>query len=414
MKGAALLDTILTRSTMEVINASKAPLSAPTFLQEIMAVCFQWTSDAHLEVDSDIFRLPIFQKTLYMTGSKFGTPGLDSFKKLLTCIFLCCNLKLSTHVLTDSDLSSAADPGHSSAAVITRPPEIICVCRIPIGHNATFVLFDSHPRPQHPRGAAFIVTTSIDLMASEILDLLALDSNLLTDTSLQWQAQLLANFSAHFFKSRSFPDSKAEVTQAILDSSLQVLALRAQVSDLQSQVQLHKSISERFEAEVEQWEEKYRKQLKIQGKQRQSSHSSIRSLTSSPAAGPSKAPYWETARTPSRNPQSTTGEDHNGIAMLMQLQYDEENLRLAEERESLRKRAQVLFDCGICFEQLPQDDMVTVHPCRHSFCRSCARQHILARLREHRFPIFCPSCTTGTNQSGRPSLLTPFCSSHVS
>lgn len=40
-----------------------------------------------------------------------------------------------------------------------------------------------------------------------------------------------------------------------------------------------------------------------------------------------------------------------------------------------------------------------IQPCRHVFCRDCNRQHILTKIRDHRFPIFCASCTTGTNPS---------------
>ncbi|KAJ6620550.1 hypothetical protein B0H10DRAFT_2020799, partial [Mycena sp. CBHHK59/15] len=129
-----------------------------------------------------------------------------------------------------SDLQSI--PNDYAAVLITRPPEIITCLRLPINDKAVkedvFIIFDSHPRTDHPTGAGLIVNTSLDATASHLNNLLAIDTRLLADSSLQWQTQLLANFSGHFFVSKGGASNSVEdLTQAILESSLVALGLQA-------------------------------------------------------------------------------------------------------------------------------------------------------------------------------------------
>jgi regulator of replication initiation timing len=121
-----------------------------------------------------------------------------------------------------------------SVAVITRPPEIIAVLKIPCSSGSeVFVVFDSHPREIHPDGAGLIFNTSADAVADYLYDLFKFDERLLQDESLQWQAQLLANFSAHIFTAnKSFDNYSA--SDAVLDASLAVLSSKAQVVHLAS------------------------------------------------------------------------------------------------------------------------------------------------------------------------------------
>ena len=66
-----------------------------------------------------------------------------------------------------------------------------------------FVVFDSHPRPdKHPHGAAFIFKNSASGAARHVADLLRYDERLLHDSTVQWQAQLLAHCSGDIFVAR--------------------------------------------------------------------------------------------------------------------------------------------------------------------------------------------------------------------
>jgi hypothetical protein len=125
----------------------------------------------------------------------------------------------------------------SAAIVITRPPEIITCVKIliPDGEDV-FMIFDSHPRPDHPDGAGFTFSTSIDATSEYLDNLLAIDQSILSDHSLQWQTQLLANFSGLLFVARTtrFDSDPIEAERAMIESSLTILALQAEVDELKS------------------------------------------------------------------------------------------------------------------------------------------------------------------------------------
>ena len=126
----------------------------------------------------------------------------------------------------------------SAAMVITRPPEIVTCVKISIPDDAdVFMLFDSHPRPDHPDGPGFTFTTSLDATARYLDHLLAIDESILSDHSLQWQTQLLANFSGLLFvaKATRFDSNPNEAERAMIESSLSILALQAEVADLKYQ-----------------------------------------------------------------------------------------------------------------------------------------------------------------------------------
>ena len=96
------------------------------------------------------------------------------------------------------------------------------------------MVFDSHPRQDHPNGAGFTFSTSIDTTAQYLDSLLAIDESILSDHSLEWQAQLLANFSGLLFvaKTTRFDSNPVEAERAVIESSLSILALQAEVADL--------------------------------------------------------------------------------------------------------------------------------------------------------------------------------------
>lgn len=120
---------------------------------------------------------------------------------------------------------------------------------------SVFVIFDSHPRTKHPNGAALIFNTSADAAAHYLADLLRYDSRLLEDRSLQWQAQLLANYSAHVFGARARPTSTEDWEDAVLDSSLALLALRAEVAGLEDRNRDLQSENRRLNDHVERLED---------------------------------------------------------------------------------------------------------------------------------------------------------------
>ena len=60
-------------------------------------------------------------------------------------------------------------------------------------------MYDSHSRPsKHPNGSAFLFFPTLDQTADYLSELLHVDSTLL-DGGMNWQMQLLSQYSGQFF-----------------------------------------------------------------------------------------------------------------------------------------------------------------------------------------------------------------------
>ncbi|KAJ7491894.1 hypothetical protein FB451DRAFT_1165111 [Mycena latifolia] len=231
LEDSRLLEAVLSRRTSELVDVD----------QEVVSICSRWPKETHLEV-VDIFKVPLFERALTLVSSTYGEPGFERFRAML------------------SDLQ--AIPNDYAAVLITRPPEIITCLKLPIKTQSAdkqnvFIIFDSHPRTAHA-GAGLIVNTSLDATASHLDNLLAIDAGLLADSSLQWQTQLLANFSGHFFVPKGLTtNSVEELSQAVVESSLVVLGLQAEVTDLKFQTSSLERDRQSLEQQLEELKDKY-------------------------------------------------------------------------------------------------------------------------------------------------------------
>lgn len=169
-----------------------------------------------------------------------------------------------THLLTSRQLDQLVKTSYtkrSCAVVITRPPEIIVCFKIVLQAKDLYVIFDSHPRQQHPEGAAFIFNTSLEKTALYLADLLPYDPRLLEESNsdegrdtgdLQWQAQLLGNVSGHFFECcdvdmKMSPDAMNAMFEAnfgLLQHRLQETETKARIAALTQEI---KRLSQRVE-----------------------------------------------------------------------------------------------------------------------------------------------------------------------
>ena len=334
--------------------------------------------------------------------------------------------------------------------MITRPPEILTCLKIATATKPVYVIFDSHPRPLHPNGAGFIFNTSIDATATYLNNLLAVDARLLADSNMQWETQLLANFSGHIFVSNGSENNVADLKRAILDASVTILDLRAQAAELISQNDSLAKENKRLEDEIEETEIIHLTEMKdLQSiidptPSRPSEHSysgpsgsgalrqdrngvvssSIRSVADFKDDGFRRNAdrYPSGSNNKGKEPVRTKGDgfglamhipaDWNSGAQLaawQQREFDQEDRRLRQERDTLAKFAQVLFECCICIEKQPEDYVVRID-CNHKFCRDCIRQYIVSKLKEHRFPIPCPVCM-GEKIAHEPGSTSFFCDS---
>ena len=348
-----------------------------------------------------------------------------------------------------------AKSGNNSAAiVITRPPEIVTCVKISIPKDLdVFMIFDSHPRQDHPDGAGFIFNTSIDATAEYLDNLLAIDKKILSDPSLLWQTQLLASFSGLLFvaKTTRFDFDAIEAERAMVESSLTILALQAEVTELKSQnTELRKDLQA---AELRVEEERlnsYRslsspqsskkspepkwmpaptkkKQRKKKGKNSSSSPTDYGPSAFSPipehtngfpgppaplvyiSGEPSDWPPLPTRKhetpaelhvTPRHSPPPSPPasaspvvlDDDTVVLKDLQQEFDDEDSRLRTEREALARVQPSTFSCAVCTDEFPEDFVARVPGCGHGFCRECLKMYAVSKLEEHRFPILCPSC----------------------
>jgi len=388
--------------------------------EETTAICALWSGNLHLEVE-DICCVPLFEKTLKLKTTTYGLPGVSEFKSLLTEL---------------SNLDSSA------VVIITRPPEIIACLKLRLAtqNSDVFIIFDSLQRPSYPNGTGMIVSPSIEGTARQLAELLPTVG--LPDGFLQWEAQLLANYSGHVFVSHGVETSTPTLWQAVLESSLAQLSMQSDIAELRnlrSQNEFLKNEQQRLESEIKESEARGRKQERLIRQQRQQQqqqqfrsssgsqkyfdHSfapprQFSSLTrqsstpsSSKASTSSLNPFGPDSRSVGSSssralgylgkPPTPPSDRGDGIleAMRLQNEFDKEDRALSAQRAELAKSAQRLFECGICMEEMPDDSIARPDPCGHTFCRECLRGHVTARLDEHRFPILCPTCTAGKGKA---------------
>ncbi|KIJ64841.1 hypothetical protein HYDPIDRAFT_153660 [Hydnomerulius pinastri MD-312] len=385
-------------------------------VEEIISICAGWSSDLHLEVE-DICRVPIFARSLKLVSTKYGLPRPKHFK----------------HVLQDMQTIKT-----SAVVIITRPPEIIACFKIAdaTSDKTAFIVFDSHPRPTHPHGAGLSFSTSIEQTALTLSSILPVDEGLLASPEFQWQAQLLANCSGHVFTSKNRPP---DTDESVIESSLAVLALRAEVEELKRQNKTLGAENERLETEVDglkdaiRQEQRKVKQAAAVAQETSKESRQLRSLGtySNAVAGPSRLPditvnrvwqpnWWSStgarsifADNPPPVPATKPSTDeldeelaekmqiddfeiasHNHtLARQLQDQYNAEDEELRRQNAELRDHMQASFKCGICLEDHPEDDAAKVDDCAHMMCRVCLRGFLCSKIEEHRFPILCPICT---------------------
>ncbi|KAF9220031.1 hypothetical protein BS17DRAFT_715811 [Gyrodon lividus] len=356
-------------------------------VEEIISICAGWSSNLHLEVE-DIQHVPLFERSLKLVTTKYGLPRPKHFKRIL------------------QDMQAIKT---SAVVIITRPPEIIACFKLAdaTSGRTVFIVFDSHPRPLHPHGAGLILSTSIEQTALTLSHILPVDENLLASPEFQWQAQLLANCSGHVFVAKN---ERLDAEESVIQSSLAVLALRAEVEELKRQNKSLSSENERLEAEVDGLKDAARqaqikaKQAAVFAQQASELRRPMRSFGtySSAVAGPSRLPNLTVNRVWQSAQRMQMEDDENGsqaLTMARQLQdkYDAEDRQLRRHFVELASCMQATFHCGICLEDQPEDNVAKIDGCSHAMCRSCLREFVRSKVEEHRFPILCPMCTAVGN-----------------
>ncbi|KAJ7224064.1 hypothetical protein GGX14DRAFT_648276 [Mycena pura] len=401
-----LLEDVLSRRTSE----------------EAISICSRWSSNVHLEVE-DILKVPLFERALALVSSTYGKPDFERFRAELVRL--------------------QSTPNEYAAIVITRPPEIITCLKLLIrsgaGKQDVFIIFDSHPRSEYPDGAGLIVNTSVEATAAHLDKLLAVDDGLLADSTLQWQTQLLAQFSGHYLVPKSrVANSVEELTEAVLESSLLVLKMQAEAVDLQFQISNFSRERQYMESELEKLRDKLRTERQLETNLRSGAEASRARLPKhgdsprQPSSRPSEPSRLDSSSSqnaleyfssPANIQRSRPSHESTDYLVAQQLQmemereqrhhknlragpkrkdaltaqakqreFEQEEARLIAERTVLQQHAQLVFECGVCFDKFPEDDVTRIANCPHEFCRACMKTYVVSKLSDKLYPIFCPMC----------------------
>jgi len=304
----------------------------------------------------------------------------------------------------------------SATVIITRPPEIIACTKIKGSGMDVFVIFDSHPRPSYPSGAGLILSASIDQAAARLASILpAADSRLLSQGGLQWQAQLLNNVSGHIFVSSGLSGDMREMQQSVIESSLVVLRLRAEVADLKKKNVRLTSENKVLEGDIQHLEDTLSVERKKVMSLQASSKSNLTQSKSVPPvlsrftnaiAGPSRPAHLRKYSTPSSGETLVQDRDapdewaldslSTSAALELQQSFDVEDMQLRNQMQALAATVPRNFLCAICMDEQPVDNSAVLD-CNHLVCRACVRGHVCSKIEEHRFPILCPVCMTEQN-----------------
>ncbi|CDO71361.1 hypothetical protein BN946_scf184908.g119 [Trametes cinnabarina] len=407
-------------------------LAKRPFLEDVLRPCLTWSNSTHLAVD-DIYKAPVFQKSLTTLGCEYGQASRSFLRKLIKRV---------------SDTTQ--ERGVSACVVITRPPEIIaCFCIADAGSSPLFVIFDSHPRPdKHPQGAAFIFHRSITSTTQYLSELLRYDADLLRELGVQWEAQLLSQCSGDFFVASDSIVTGDMWAETALQASLQAVGIQARVRELELEnkevtnekkrlaqevralqydllrmddaLQKAKAMAERYRIEVSSRSYAQRESSRYNAPEHpdDESSSSQPDSTYSSYFSPGNLFSWRMVGGNGRSQKQSNassskqqasresekqlhGRDDNhqnspddlAVALQMQLKFNKEDKELGEQFQELQRIQPMFFDCGICLEKFQEDHVAVVRPCEHACCRECLASYAASKIAEHRYPILCPQCT---------------------
>ncbi|KAJ1300980.1 hypothetical protein OPQ81_003404 [Rhizoctonia solani] len=195
-------------------------LVSEEFVRAAMGIATYWPNDMHLEVEP-LLQLPLFSKSIQVVDGQYAECTYRTFSNAVVALKL------------DEDSPAPR------AVCVTRPPEVIGVMHIPIPKpsltssdwapwtsrraESIYLVFDSHPRPNHPNGAAVHIFPSrpTDDVAEYLMDLFQVDEDIINDPNLEWTVQLFGQLSYHVLAPSPAPEAanEYELNMRILEAN---------------------------------------------------------------------------------------------------------------------------------------------------------------------------------------------------
>ena len=115
---------------------------------------------------------------------------------------------------------------------MTKSPEIVALLHIATldrPNAGIFVIFDSHPRPEHPLGAAFTVCRNSMQAVTYLSNLFRVDASILDNEDNQWQTLFLSRFDSHILRGRDTTDT--DQVRAMYAANIRLLRAKEQLKE---------------------------------------------------------------------------------------------------------------------------------------------------------------------------------------
>ncbi|KAH7883133.1 hypothetical protein F5I97DRAFT_182403 [Phlebopus sp. FC_14] len=342
-------------NTKELIADTITKLATKDTIENSINVSRQLPDSPAIEID-EICRVPVFEKSLKLVSVKYGRPTSSHFQAVL------------------QDMQNIPS---SVATIITRPPEVIVCLKLRNPVKDIFLLFNPHFGADHRRGVALTFSSSLETASMRLLKAFSAETH---QGDRLRQARALVDCSSHVFMHRGTHFNTRDIEESLIVSSLTVLKLRSELSELRHQTrslaarnkELERALTEHAQSPLE--EEDRTRNAHAQDKLRR----------------PSPEPHRLFAQDREKVLESDASFE---FALHLQAMFDSEDAALVVQRDELLQNAQRRCHCGICLEDFPEDDAVRIEHCGHELCMDCARGHVFSKIEEHRFPVLCPLCT---------------------
>ncbi|KAG8744095.1 hypothetical protein FRC10_010776 [Ceratobasidium sp. 414] len=425
-------------------------LISQDYVKNAMEIATHWPNEMHLEVEP-ILELPLFARSLRVTDVQYRGVRFRTFSDALFA------------------LQSSEGPPGPRAVFLTRPPEMIAVMHIPIPmppNNTSrpksfYLIFDSHPRPDHPDGTAVQIFPShpTNTIADYLADLFQIDAALINDPTLEWHVQLLGQISCHFLAPAiSGPQNEYAMNMTLLELKQQLSEAKRKLAveekekrqsqtlvfNLQQEVALLNNTERKHQKEIRQlkdqlkgaadrpqardsdwnWGHPGKRDPKGKGRESQGTRTSSThgyggksnsflddddlpkyqprtrsnfSISSRARTLPTVTPGPSDSRTLDDNAEDADMKRSFEVALAMQQEFDRERVALLEDQTFALAVERPKFDCGICLDSFTDEAIAFVDECDHSCCRECMRSHVQSKIEERRYPIPCPFCVAGSD-----------------
>ncbi|KAJ3527130.1 hypothetical protein NMY22_g9897 [Coprinellus aureogranulatus] len=277
-----------------------------------------------------------------------------------------------------------------AATVITQASQSAVCVKMALLEDDLYIVFDPHPRMDHPNGPGFMLSTSKSTTASFLHCLLG-SSSTAFDVS---GTDLFQPLQYHYFTAHLL-DAK--------ESYYRIMAYQNEQTLRDSFLCTHE---ESLSASVDYlWNQLLSPADSLNASAGPSSPSRLRAASSSSAESStsSRSSFGIPGSSPPSLPSLLTSYEGRRLTSVSESwrpetpfkHYHLEHLKLISHKPTtpdLPPPIKVSVDCVVCFDTYPLSMSVKLSGCEHRFCKECMRGHVSSFLENGRFPIQCPVC----------------------